>query len=136
MPKMSFVQQIDGWEVLINNAGTVEAEHPEITTVRAELRTALNEAKKSREAQRRLRSRMVAETKRLHAAVKRGQQAEQRLRRFLQAVYGPSNPLLHRFGLKTRKARKDAPEMVSSPLLESLEAADALEDQAAAEAGE
>jgi hypothetical protein len=134
---MSFVQQIDGWEVLTNNAGKVEAEHPEIAAVRAELQAALNEAKKSREAQRRLRSRMLVETKRMRDAVKRGQQAEQRLRRFLQAAYGPSNPQLHQFGLKARKARHPAPEVAGSPLSEAaFNDAAALEDQRAAEAGE
>src|SRR5262249_5529581 len=106
MPKISFVQQIDEWEALTANAAASGDEHPAFSAVLAELVAALNDAKKSRNAYRRLQSKMNIEIKRMREALQRGQDAEQRFRRFLQAVYGPSSPQLHRFGLKPRKKRR------------------------------
>jgi hypothetical protein len=108
MPKMSFAQQTDGWETLTNNSAEAASEHPGLAEARTELAEALAEAKRSRNAHRRLRSRMLGEAKQLRAAIVRGEEAEKRLRRFLQAVYGPASPELLRFGLKPRKSRKPA----------------------------
>jgi hypothetical protein len=115
MPKMSFAQQTDGWETLTNNSAEAANEHPELTPLRVELAEALAEAKRSRHAHRRLRSRTLAEAKQLRAAIVRGEEAEKRLRRFLQAVYGPASPELWRFGLKPRKVRK--PERPATSLI-------------------
>jgi hypothetical protein len=115
MPKMSFAQQTDGWETLTINSDKAESEHPGLAPIRAELAAALAEVKKRRHAHRRLRSRMLVEAKRMREATVRGEEAEKRLRRFLQAVYGPASPELLRFGLKPRKGRK--PEKPDSSLL-------------------
>ncbi len=115
MPKMSFAQQTDGWEALTSNSEKAASEHPGLATARTELAEALAEAKKSRNAHLRLRSRTLVEAKRLRAAIVRGEEAEKRLRRFLQAVYGPDSQELRRFGLKPRKSRK--PEKPNQPLV-------------------
>ena len=125
MPKMSFAQQTDGWEALTSNSEKGESEHPGIIPVRTELAEALAEAKRSRNAHRRLRSRMLVEAKRLRAAIVRGEEAEKRLRRFLQAVYGPASPELRRFGLKPRKGRK--PEGPNSSLVPEFPEEEAME---------
>jgi len=129
MPKMSFAQQIDAWEALTGNAAASGDDHPAFAEVLTELVTALNDAKKSRSAHRRLRSKMLVEMKRLREAVARGQDAEKRLRRFLQAVYGPASPQLHRFGLKPRKKRIKRNDSESFDPTD----ADLLEDAAAGE---
>lgn len=138
MPRISFAQQIDEWEALTGNAVTSGDEHPAFTAVLGELVGALNDAKKSRAAYRRLRTKMLLEAKRMREAIARGQDAEQRLRRFLQAVYGPASPQLHRFGLKPRKKRRkredsDGLEATDADL---LEAAVAGEEPGAPAAGE
>jgi hypothetical protein len=134
MPKISFAQQIDDWEALTANAATSGDEHPAFTAVLAELLAALNDARKSRSAHRRLRSKMLVETKRMREAIVRGQDAEQRLRRFLQAVYGPSSPQLHRFGLKPRKKRRK-PEASGDSEITDAEVADGSNGSDASDAG-
>jgi hypothetical protein len=112
MPKMSFAQQVDGWKALTANALEVTEELPGLREVRAELVQALEAAEKSRDTHRRLRSKAMVEAKRLQQAIVRGEEAEQRLRRFLQASYGPTNPQLRRFGLKPRKGRRPEPRTI------------------------
>jgi hypothetical protein len=125
MPKMSFAQQTDGWETLTNNSAEAASEHPGLAEVRAELALALAEAKRSRDAHRRLRSRTLGEAKRMRAAIARGEEAEKRLRRFLQAVYGPASLKLHSFGLKPRKSRKV--EKQQTPLVPGFAEEEAVE---------
>jgi hypothetical protein len=92
MPKMSFAQPTDGWATLTNHSAEAASEHPGLAAVCTELAEALAEAKRSRNAHRRLRSRTLGEAKQLRAAIVRGEEAEKRLRRFLQAVYGAGQP--------------------------------------------
>jgi hypothetical protein len=125
MPKMSFAQQTDGWETLTSNSEEAASGHPGLAAVRTELAEALAAAKRSRNAHQRLRSRRLVEAKRLREAIVRGEEAEKRLRRFLQAVYGPDSPELRRFGLKPRKGRK--PERPDSSLVPGFNEEEAVE---------
>src|SRR3954468_7087196 len=103
---MSFAQRIDVWRTLTARPADLAEEVPGLAELRGELATILEEVQETRKTCRRLRTRALVEAKRLEQAITRGEEAEQRLRRFLQASYGPTRPQLYRFGLKPRRGRR------------------------------
>jgi hypothetical protein len=106
MPKMSFAQRIDVWKALTGNPPETADDVPGLAALRAELTAITEEVLKTRGTYRRLRTRALLEGKRLEQAIARGEEAEQRFRRLLQATYGTKNPQLHRFGLKPHRRRR------------------------------
>jgi hypothetical protein len=115
MTKMSYAQRIDVWRSLTAPPADHVDEVPGLAELRGELETILEEVQKTRKTCRRLRARVLVEAKRLEQAITKGEEAEQRLRRFLQASYGPTSPQLHRFGLKPRRGRRP-PKWVEPPM--------------------
>jgi hypothetical protein len=114
MTKMSFAQRIDVWETLTARPADLADEVPGLAELRGELAAIVEEVQKTRNTCRRLRSRAQVEAKRLEQAITRGEEAEQRLRRFLQASYGPTSQQLHRFGLKPRRGRRPEKPVIGS----------------------
>src|SRR5437764_1253621 len=109
---MSFAQRIDVWRTLTARPAELAEEVPGLGELRGELATILDEVQKTRNTCRRLRSRARVEAKRLEQAVTMGGEAEQRLRQFLQASYGPISQQLQRFGLKPRRGRRPGEPVV------------------------
>src|SRR3954463_11611043 len=99
MTKMSFAQRIDVWRTLTAPPADLADEVPGLAELRGELATILNEVQKTRATCRRRAPGSLGGAKRLEQAIPRGEEAEQPLRRFLQASYGPTSPQLYRFGL-------------------------------------
>jgi hypothetical protein len=114
MTKMSFAQRLDVWRTLTAPSADLADEVPGLAELRGELATILNEVQKTSATCRRLRTRALVEAKRLEQAITRGEEAEQRLRRFLQASYGPASQELYRFGLKPRRGRRPERSVVGS----------------------
>jgi hypothetical protein len=115
MPKISFAEQVLGWEQLAGNAEKYADELPDTAELRAELAAAIEESKESQQQYGQLRGRMLAAAERMRQAVVRGEEAERRLRRIVQAAHGAASPLLLRYGIKPRRERRRAPNQPDAP---------------------
>jgi hypothetical protein len=108
MPKISFAEQVMGWEQLASNAEKYADELPDTSELRTELSAAIQDSKASQDLYYMLRGRMLDAAERMRHAVARGEQAESRLRRIVQAAHGAASPLLIRYGIKPRRERRRA----------------------------
>jgi hypothetical protein len=113
MPKISFAEQVLGWEQLVGSAEKYADELPDTAELRAELAAAIAESKAGQDEYYTLRGRMLDAAERMRQAVARGEEAESRLRRIFQAAHGAASPLLHRYGIKPRRERRRAKEQPS-----------------------
>jgi len=106
MSKMSFAAQTNGWELLAATVLKHAEELPGTAAYRADLVKALEDARQSRSEHLQLRSETLQAAQRMREAIVRGEDAERRLRRLLQAIHGATDSKLLRYGIQPHRERR------------------------------
>jgi hypothetical protein len=110
MPKVALAESLTDWNSLIVNAGRHEADDPELAKHLEALRGVLEKTLETAALQQRLDAERQVTTRVLSNAKEQGKELAMRVRLRLKALYGPTSPSLHGFGIRPRPHGKGAPE--------------------------
>ena len=110
MPKVALAETLTDWNNLIANASVHEADDPGLAEHLEALRVVLEQAKDAAALQQRLDAERQVTTRALSDAKTKGKELAMRIRSKLKAIYGPTSPSLHGFGMTPRPHPKGAPQ--------------------------
>jgi hypothetical protein len=109
MPKVSLADSVTDWNNLIANASRHAADAPAMAAWIEELRVIQERALETEALRLRLESERQTATRTLSDAKREGKLLAIKIRSQLKAIYGPTSPLLHGFGIRPRPHPKGAP---------------------------
>jgi hypothetical protein len=109
MPKVSLADSVTDWNNLIANASLHAADAPAMAVWIEELRVIQERALETEALRQRLDGERQAATRTLSDAKRQGKLLAIKIRSQLKAIYGPTSPSLHGFGIRPRPHPKGAP---------------------------
>jgi hypothetical protein len=109
MPKVSLADSATDWNNLIDSASLHAADAPAMAAWIEELRAVRERALETEALRLRLESERQVATRTLSDAKRQGKLLAIKIRSQLKAIYGPTSPSLHGFGIRPRPHPKGAP---------------------------
>jgi uncharacterized protein YfdQ (DUF2303 family) len=110
MPKVALADSLTDWNNLIVNASRHEADDPELAKYLEALRGVLAKTLETAAIQQKLDAERQVTTRMLSTSKEEGKELAMRVRLRLKAMYGPTSPSLHGFGIRPRPHGKRAPQ--------------------------